>query len=153
MHTVELLLDDALDHAVRVLWSRLHDAGLPSLATHRHLTNRPHVTLTSTPAPPTPPPLALPAPVVLGPPVSLGRALVLSVSGLEDLQHLVWSALGAVSPWHTPDAWTPHVSLALNLPADRHSEARTLLSGLSPLSGLAVAARSYDTASRTVTAL
>ncbi|MFE0774424.1 2'-5' RNA ligase family protein, partial [Streptomyces sp. NPDC058861] len=35
------------ERAVREAWRRLADAGLPSLAGHRHPTNRPHLTLAS----------------------------------------------------------------------------------------------------------
>ena len=49
MRTVELLGDDALDGAVRAAWQRLDQAGLASLARHRHPTNRPHLTLASAP--------------------------------------------------------------------------------------------------------
>src|SRR5437764_7434544 len=38
------LFDDAADDAVRTLWSRLDQAGIPSLATHTHGRHRPHVT-------------------------------------------------------------------------------------------------------------
>jgi hypothetical protein len=47
VRTVEVVGDAALDAAVRDVWRRLHAAGLPSLATHPHPTNRPHVTLAS----------------------------------------------------------------------------------------------------------
>ena len=45
MRTVELVCDPDLDATVREAWRRLAAAGLPSLATHRSPTNRPHVTL------------------------------------------------------------------------------------------------------------
>jgi len=44
--SVELLLDDELDAAVRAQWATLVAAGLPSQARHTGETNRPHVTLT-----------------------------------------------------------------------------------------------------------
>lgn len=45
VQSVELLLDDALDAAVRTQWERLRAAGLPGQADHRGPTNAPHVTL------------------------------------------------------------------------------------------------------------
>ncbi|MDR7327367.1 MULTISPECIES: 2'-5' RNA ligase family protein [Catenuloplanes] len=149
MRTVELLLDPELDRRVRALWARLHAAGVRSLATHPHPTNRPHVTLVVVPSLDALPPLDLPVPVSLGAPRMLGRALVLPAAGLHDLQARVWSAVGSDNPLHAPDRWVPHVSLALN--ATPGSD--TLLSGLPPLTGAAVAARSYDRETRTVTGI
>lgn len=108
MRTVELLGDEELDRAVRAAWRRLDQAGLSSLARHRHPTNRPHLTLAS--AGQFPPGAAaaiagalrmLPIPVRLG---GLrffgGRAGVLAwaVDGdaaLRELQAQVWLARAA----------------------------------------------------------
>lgn len=43
--SIELLLDEQTEAAVRADWDALAAAGLPSLAAHRSPTNRPHVTL------------------------------------------------------------------------------------------------------------
>ena len=40
-----LLIDDPADAAVRELWRRLEEAGVPSLATHTHGRHVPHLTL------------------------------------------------------------------------------------------------------------
>jgi hypothetical protein len=40
---LELFLDDDADHAIRGLWQRLEQAGIPSLATRTHGQHRPHV--------------------------------------------------------------------------------------------------------------
>jgi len=40
-----MYFDDQADAAVRRLWQRLADAGLPSLATRTHRQHRPHVSL------------------------------------------------------------------------------------------------------------
>ncbi len=45
VQSLELILDDALDAAVRSEWQMLLDAGLPSQARHTGSSNRPHVTL------------------------------------------------------------------------------------------------------------
>ncbi|WP_229075595.1 2'-5' RNA ligase family protein [Actinoplanes sp. DH11] len=152
MRTVELLLDAGLDAAVRDQWRRLHAAGLRSLATHTHPTNRPHLTLAVAESVDGLPVLPLPVPLLLGPARSLGRALVRAADSpeLRALQARVSAAL-APNPWHAPEAWTPHVSLALNMPVDQHERALELLAGLEPLAGTCVAARSYDTETRTVT--
>ena len=47
MQSVELVLDAALDAAVRAEWAALSAAGLPSQADHTGATNAPHVTLVS----------------------------------------------------------------------------------------------------------
>ncbi|GAB7045581.1 2'-5' RNA ligase family protein [Catenuloplanes indicus] len=146
MRTVELLLDPGLEREVRSLWSRLHAAGARSLATHTHPTNRPHVTLVVVPSLEGLPFLGLPVPVSLGAPRMLGRALVLPATGLHEMHARVWRAVGSANPLHDPARWVPHVSLALN--ATPGSDA--LLTGLPPLTGEVVAARSYDQETRTV---
>lgn len=146
MRTVELVFDPELERAVRTLWDRLHAAGVRSLATHTHPTNRPHVTLAVAASIDALPRLGLPVPVRLGAPRMLGRALVLPVAGLQGVQTRVWSAVGSANPLHHPDRWVPHVSLALK--ATPGSD--TLLAGLPALTGHAVAARSYDQGTRTV---
>jgi 2'-5' RNA ligase len=40
-----LLIDDPADAAIRQLWHRLEEAGVPSLATHTHGRHVPHLTL------------------------------------------------------------------------------------------------------------
>jgi hypothetical protein len=159
VRTVELLLDAGLDAGIRRLWDDLHAAGLPSLATHRHPTNRPHVTLATAASPAALPGiggLGLPVPAVLGPARMLGRALVREVirtPGLDRLQARVWAAVGAVNPLHAPDRWIPHVSLALNVPEPLRPVALDRAADLPPAYGEFVAARSYDTGTRTVTGL
>jgi hypothetical protein len=150
--TIELLLDDRLESAVRDLWESLHAAGLRSLATHRHPTNRPHITLVTAGSTAGLPGLDLPLPVVLGPVHLLGRALVRPADSpeLRLLHSLVWRAVGSINPMYGPAAWVPHVSLALNLPVPQRADALALLADLPPLSGHCVAARSYDTEARTV---
>ena len=80
MHTVELLPDDELDSRVREMWGSLLDRGLPSLASHPHPTNRPHVTVVTAPVLDRLPELPLPIEVTFEPPRMLGRALVLPVT-------------------------------------------------------------------------
>ncbi|GAA3304310.1 2'-5' RNA ligase family protein [Dactylosporangium vinaceum] len=156
MHTVELLLDERLEAEVRASWRRLSAAGLPSLDTHRHPTNRPHLTLLSAASLAGLPPLTLPVEAELGPVRMLGRALVLEVRpapALLRLQEQVWAALDGGDRWPAPEAWVPHVSLALKVPEDRRAAAVGLFGDLEPLRGWFTAARSYDTGSRAVVGL
>ena len=153
MHTVELLLDPALDDAVRQLWQRLHDAGLRSLATHTHATNRPHITLATAETLPPDLPITLPVPVRLSSARALGRAFVLTADSpeLRALQAAVHRRIGSLNPLHDPPSWIPHVSLALTMPPEQRDRALSLITFDGE--GECVAARSYDSASRTVTPL
>ncbi|GAA2847373.1 hypothetical protein Acy02nite_03340 [Actinoplanes cyaneus] len=146
MHTVELLLDQELDGAVRRQWSFLEECGLPSLARHPHPTNRPHLTLVRASSLAGLPPLTLPLAAELGPVTRLGRALVREVTPTPELRELhrrIWSALP--DAWPPPQEWTPHVSLALRFPG---TTMPAIPAG--PDCGHFVAARTYDTLTREV---
>jgi hypothetical protein len=153
VRTVELLLDERLEAGVRVLWCRLRDAGLPSLANHRHPTNRPHLTLLTAASLAGLPQLPLPLPAQLGAARMLGKALVLEVLATQPLRAAharVRSALAGPGRWPPPQEWVPHVSLALNVPAHQREAALRSLADLPTAHGQFTAARSYDTATRTV---
>jgi hypothetical protein len=159
MRTVELLFDDELDGAVRAVWRRLAQAGLPSLATHGHPTNRPHVTLAAGDVVPELDLSVLPLPVTLdgliffdGKPGMLVWRVVPDAALLA-LHDEVWRAMRDPNPLHAPDVWVPHVGLARRIPPGDRARLSDFLSGLRPRQGSLVAARSYDTRSRTVTAL
>ena len=152
MHTVELLLDDDLDGAVRAVWDRLAAAGLRSLALHPHPTNRPHVTLAAGDVLPGRLGLPLPIPVTLdGTILFEGRTGMLAwrvvpSPELLAVQARVWRAMDDPNPLHEPGRWVPHVSLARRVRA-----ASTVEVGVRH--GRFVAARSYDTETRTVVSL
>ncbi|BBY29787.1 2'-5' RNA ligase family protein [Mycolicibacterium sediminis] len=132
-HSLELLVDDATDAAVRREWAALADTGLPSQARHRSPTNRPHVTVAVSDhiAADVDPLLAdvigdLPLECRLGAPVVFGRRsltlarLVLpSVPLLGFHDHV--SAICAPHqtpgpfPHSLPGRWTPHVTLCRRL--------------------------------------
>jgi 2'-5' RNA ligase len=157
VRTVELLPDDDLESLIRAVWDRLDAAGVSSMARHRHATNRPHLTLASAPAlPDLGVHLAvLPLTVTLDGLVRFdGRAGVLAwrvrpEEPLLELQRQIWAAVADDNPQHAPDRWQPHITLA------RHTApaATDLLAGLPPATGRFVAARSYDSETRTVTGL
>ncbi|GAA3903852.1 2'-5' RNA ligase family protein [Actinoplanes auranticolor] len=157
MHTVELTVDDALDAQVRSVWQRLHAAGLPSLATHRHPTNRPHLTLAAADrlTPEVTGALAgLPVEAVLDGLIFFERAVVwrvMATDALRDLQAEVWRALTGTerNPQHAPGSWVPHVSLALR--ARDHARYAAELGDLPVARGRFVQARTYDSQTRTVT--
>ena len=50
MHSLELLLGEDAEAAVRADWDRLAEAGLPSSGRHRSESNRPHITLVAAPS-------------------------------------------------------------------------------------------------------
>ncbi|WP_460446729.1 2'-5' RNA ligase family protein [Angustibacter aerolatus] len=160
-HTVELVPDDALEAWVRAGWRALLDADLPSLAAHPSPTNAPHLTLTTTDdeLPPAVAGLvrgALPLDVALGGPVVLtGRKpavgwLLAPSEPLAELHDRVVALTG--DPW--PGGWLPHVSAALRVPREQVEQVLSVLHRLPPAPpGRFVAARTYDTVTRTVETL
>ncbi|NJP35136.1 2'-5' RNA ligase family protein [Micromonospora thermarum] len=165
MRTVELACSPELDTAVRAAWGRLAAAGLPSLARNTHPSNRPHLTLASvTGFPPgAAARLAALLDAALPLPVRLGEIAVLDGSAplvwlvrpdaeLVALHAEVWTVLADAdgrNPWHAPGRWTPHLSLALRFGGADRGLARAVVGSGQP-TGSFVAARSYDSADRSV---
>ena len=159
MQSVELLLDDALDAAVREEWRLLADAGLPSQARHTGPTNAPHVTLAVAAAlsPAAEARLVntvtdeLPSLTLGGLLVFPGHVLarvVVPSAALLDLHARVIVAVGdedgVVEHVH-PGAWTPHVTLARRLgPDDLASAVRLLADAPRERTGRAAAVRRWD---------
>jgi 2'-5' RNA ligase len=162
--SIELLLDPETESRVRADWERLAEAGLPSLASHRSPSNRPHVTLLVRPDLE---PVAftdaagmLPVPVVLASPIMFrhGESGVLAwgVEPTEELLHLhrvvhTTAPQGADAPHTTPGQWTPHVTLARRMRVEHLPVALGVLRG--PHAGRGVALRRWDSASAIVTPL
>ncbi|GAA3494600.1 hypothetical protein GCM10019016_017000 [Streptomyces prasinosporus] len=165
MRTVELLLDEAADLAVREAWRRLAEAGLPSQARHRSPTNSPHLTLAACPELTAPirwelaeVAAALPLPVrVTGvvrferPTSVLAWALQLD-SALATLHGRVWDAVVSdsppqtLNPLHAPARWSPHITLGRSRRAGAFADRRVLeLLPAPPLSVRLTTLRSYDT--------
>jgi 2'-5' RNA ligase len=129
VHSIELLLDDDSDAAVRRIWAKLADAGLPSQASNRSPTNRPHISVVVAeridPAVDSslselmqrlPLPFALGAPLLFGGPrLTVARLAVPSAELLALHADVLKACLPHLSPEpmaHTePGAWTPHVTL------------------------------------------
>ncbi|MFG2603164.1 2'-5' RNA ligase family protein [Streptomyces sp. NPDC048514] len=165
MRTVELLLNEAADQAVREAWRRLADAGLPSQARHRSPTNSPHLTLAACPELTAPirwelaeVAAALPLPVrVTGvvrferPTSVLAWALDLD-SALADMQRRVWEAVVSdsppetLNPLHEPGRWSPHITLGRTRRAGAFAGRRVPeLLPAPPLWVRLTTLRSYDT--------
>ncbi len=165
MRTVELLLDDVAESAVREAWRRLADAGLPSQALHRSPTNSPHLTLAACPELTAPirwelaeAAAALPLPVRFTgvvrfekPTSVLAWALDLD-SALAGLHRRVWEAVASdsppatLNPLHAPGRWSPHITLGRTRRAGAFTDRRVPeLLPAPPLSVRLTTLRSYDT--------
>ncbi|GAA2092463.1 2'-5' RNA ligase family protein [Microlunatus panaciterrae] len=161
IQSVELLLDEQGDAAIRAQWQALLDAGLPSSGSHPAPSNRPHITLTARqridPARENVVQRllsALPLPIQIGSPTIFGRPhrsmvlvrTVVPTAALLRFQLAVHLALGDspdVSRVCLPDAWTPHVTLA-RLPAAQISAAITVIAGMDCPPVNAVRLRRWD---------
>ena len=164
MQSVELLLDEAMDAHVRGQWQALAAAGLPSQAQHTGHTNAPHITLAVREAVDAgreallrEVATRLPVPVRLGGAAVFGRhryvlaRLVVPDAVLLDLHAAVWSALGGADdgdPLTRPGSWTPHVTLGRGYSAAQVGQALETLGGSTPVPGVAVDCRRWDSEER-----
>ncbi|MGW3592365.1 2'-5' RNA ligase family protein [Streptomyces fungicidicus] len=165
MRTVELLLDEAAELAVREAWRRLADAGLPSQARHRSPTNSPHLTLAACPELTAPirwelaeVAAALPLPVRFTGVVRFERPTSVLAwaldcdAALAGLHLRVWEAVAsdsppeALNPFHTPGRWSPHITLGRTRRAGAFAGRRVPeLLPAPPLTACLTTLRSYDT--------
>lgn len=145
VHSIELLLDETTDRAVRDSWQVLADAGLPSLAHHSGATNAPHVSVSVAAgfddradprlrriASALPLPVAFAGLIVFGRPprgLVLARALV-PTADLLDLHRDVHESVGGAAPVDhaAPGRWMPHLTLASRLSPDQLALAVEVLS-------------------------
>ncbi|WP_031037205.1 2'-5' RNA ligase family protein [Streptomyces sp. NRRL F-5650] len=173
MRTVELLLDEAADLAVREAWRRLADAGLPSQARHRSPTNSPHLTLAACPeltapirwelaevAAELPVPVRFTGLVRFERPTSVLAWSLEREAGLVALHRRVWEAVTSdspsqgLSPFHEPGRWSPHITLGRTRRAGAFTGRRVPeLLPPPPLSAQLVTLRSYDTGTGTLEVL
>jgi 2'-5' RNA ligase len=162
--SIELLLDAGAEECVREDWAHLAAAGLSSMAAHRAVSNRPHITVLVRP---TLDPVTfsdaiarLPIPLTLGDPIVfrhgsravLARCVVPSDDLLafhEEIHRI--APPGEDAPHTTPGNWVPHVTLVRRLEVASLPDALALLGG--DLSGMAVGLRRWDSAAATVTLL
>ena len=157
-HSLELLVDDALNEVIRAQWRTLADAGLPSCARVATPTNRPHVTLIAAPSIPAEVDVAL-VPLAMRLPVPVrGRSrcclrarppaaarLVVASSELLSI-HAATLRLAAVDDPFAhglPGEWTPHITLARRMTAEQVGTALALLPSAEP-HGSASAIRRWD---------
>ncbi|AKK27591.1 2'-5' RNA ligase family protein [Mycobacterium sp. EPa45] len=146
-HSIELLLDDRADTAVRRLWHALADAGLPSQLRVSSDTNRPHITVIAAEqivaavdeslgelAGLFPLDVALGAPVIFGGGrLTLARLVVASDKLLAVHEKIYDLCLPFVSNLfaHTmPGQWTPHVTLGRRYTPAQIAEALAAVEGI-----------------------
>lgn len=129
-HALECYFDDEADAAIRALWQRLEQAGVPSLATRTHRNHRPHVTFAVAGAIPPAARRSLTADLAL---LSMPQLWLYTLGTFPNGQNAL--LLGAVTdaellavhvavhdalagrvrdPWayYLPGAWVPHCTLA-----------------------------------------
>ncbi|MCV7215240.1 2'-5' RNA ligase family protein [Mycobacterium crocinum] len=165
-HSIELLLDDRADAAVRELWRTLDEAGLPSQQRVRSDTNRPHITLIAAERISAdvdaglaelddlfPLTTTLGAPVVFGGGrLTLARLVIPSEAVLAlhrriyDLcQPYVWNLFSHSAPGH----WTPHVTLGRRFTPAQIGEALARAGITSDIEAEIVGLRRWDSDART----
>lgn len=162
--SIELLLDAEAEAAVRAEWAALSAAGMSSLAAHPGASNRPHITMLVRSGLPRFDAASVVAhrsfAVVLGAPVLFGtgerRVLARSVvptAALRDVHAAVHRAAGPGddAAHTTPDAWTPHVTLARRIRLAGLPAALALVDG--EITATATGLRRWDAATQTVTDL
>lgn len=162
VHSVELLFDPDTEAAVRRVWDDLADSGVRSLAGSTSPSNRPHVTLSvaehmddALDEALSPVLRLLPISCVIGAPLLFGRGpftlarLLVPSSELLALHAEVHRiCLPHMSPGPLSHAdlghWTPHVTLARRVAADRLADALSLRRMSRDRRGLAVGLRHWD---------
>ncbi|KAA0021071.1 2'-5' RNA ligase family protein [Antrihabitans cavernicola] len=157
VQSVELLLDDGADSAVRRQWQVLADAGLPSQSKHTGPSNRPHVTLAvhDRITPETDAALErdlhfygiaiqLGGLVVFGGRNATLARLVVPTEELLDVHEHIRDLLGPGRMHTDVGHWTPHVTLARRLHPDQVGSAIGLLLGEDDIHGRSVALRRWD---------
>jgi len=162
VHSVELLFDDETNAAMRRIWDDLTDAGVRSLASSTSPSNRPHVTLSvaehmddAVDDALRPLLRMLPFRATIGAPMLFGRGpftlvrllipsielLALHAAVHEACQpHMPSGPLPHADPGH----WTPHVTLARRVKAERLADALSLQRMSRDRPAIAVGLRHWD---------
>ncbi|CAD6009184.1 2'-5' RNA ligase family protein [Agreia sp. COWG] len=163
LSSIDLLLDEASEDAVRRDWDALEHAGFSSLGAHTSASNRPHITLLAAPSPLVlahPIVASLPLRVGIGAPVLFGagdrRVLARVVTPTAELLALHATAYAAAGlaerpadPHTPPGAWMPHVTLARRIRLETLGEALRLLGD--EIDAEVVEMRRWDPTDHTVT--
>jgi 2'-5' RNA ligase len=146
-HSIELLLDERADRAVRDTWQRLADAGLPSQLKVSSDTNRPHITVVAAEriAPDVDGLLAeladsVPLAVTLGAPLvfggdrlTLARLVIPSdrlLSLHDEVDEICRPFVSNFFAHSRPGRWTPHVTLGRRFTPTQVGEALAAVDGI-----------------------
>ena len=165
-HSIELLLDDRADAAVRELWRALDEAGLPSQQRVRSDTNRPHITLIAAEriSPDVDAGLAelddlFPLPTTLGAPVvfgggrlTLARLVIPSEAALalhRRIYDLCQPYVSNLFSHSAPGHWTAHVTLGRRFTPAQIGEALARAGITSDIEAEIVGLRRWDSDART----
>lgn len=141
-YALELNFDGASDRALRDQWTALQQAGLPSQADHKGMTNAPHLTLVAGRTIPAAVvdlaarETALPADLVVRGLVLFGEGPRVTIAHLiePDLELATLAArLRSGVPELRYPVWTPHVTLARRVPRARVGDALEVLYGCDPV--------------------
>ncbi|MGO4597737.1 2'-5' RNA ligase family protein [Terrabacter sp. 2RAF25] len=161
LNSVEGVLDEATDQQVRHEWALLAEAGLPSQADHRGVSNAPHLTLSAAGSVPgvvgsgleqalegfEPVPVRLGSLLVLGSRHLVLARLVLPSEALLRLHASVAEAMAGATdvPERVQvDRWVPHVTLGRGLRAGQVGEALEVLGRVPQLEGAVESVRRWD---------
>lgn len=166
MFSVEVTFDAAAEDAVRADWARLIEAALPSSGRNPSPSNRPHVTVAVRddvdPSVVADVADILPLPLDLSGVLLFGRRgqfvltrQVVVTQALLDLHRQVAHRLGPPEPRYAntaPDRWSPHVTLARRLDADRLAHALAVIDA-PPIAAEAIGLRVWDATAKQITTL
>ncbi|HEV2376901.1 MAG TPA: 2'-5' RNA ligase family protein [Streptosporangiaceae bacterium] len=169
-HAIEMFFDEQADAAVRGLWQRLADAGLPSPATLTHRQHRPHVSLTVASSlggvdlGPLRAVLASRLPTlrlnVLGAFPGPERVVFLGAVVTSELLACHASAHAALAgqpvghwPYYLPGNWVPHCTLTWGLDTAQAAQAFMLLRDFQPIVAVVTSAGITDSETGEITLL
>ena len=169
-----MYFDDQADAAVRRLWQRLTDAGLPSLATQSHRRHRPHVSLAVAESLAEALAEADPAPLrsaLTSPRPTLGLYTLSTFPGATGVLFLGVQVTAELLAFHAglhaalagqpirhwayylPGNWIPHCALAEGLDRPETGRAFELLAGYRPIAAEVTSVGIKDVATGDVTLL
>ncbi|MBW8172124.1 2'-5' RNA ligase family protein [Ornithinimicrobium sp. Arc0846-15] len=141
-YALELSFDEASDQAVRDQWAALQNAGLPSQADHKGMTNAPHVTVVAAQDIPDKviefagQAFALPLALTVRGLVLFGEGPRVTIAHLVEPDREVAALVNEIHsrvPANRYPVWTPHITLARRVPRAKVAHALDVLGASDPL--------------------